>query len=68
MTEIEYLDRPPAGWFVLEIMKVRGRNWVALMIDVDPKQSCWIRIAGKQRPGRCLGCTERHDGYAALKH
>jgi hypothetical protein len=34
MTEIEYLDRPPAGWFVLE--KVRGRNWVALMIDVDP--------------------------------
>jgi hypothetical protein len=29
MTEIEYLDRPPAGWFVLEIMKVRGRDWIA---------------------------------------
>jgi hypothetical protein len=33
------LDRPPAGWFPLNVMrKEEGRkwDWVALMVDVDP--------------------------------
>jgi hypothetical protein len=40
MTAKEYLDRPPPGWFVLEIMqqRLRGRDWVALVIDVDPEE------------------------------
>jgi hypothetical protein len=35
---IEYVDRPPSGWFTLDVMKEqeRGRDWVALMIDVPP--------------------------------
>jgi hypothetical protein len=41
-TAIEYLDEPPAGWFVLEVMRCdgnpRGRDWTALMIDVDPDE------------------------------
>jgi hypothetical protein len=38
MKAIEYLDRPPAGLFVLEVMRreARKRDWVALMIDVPP--------------------------------
>lgn len=56
------LERPPAGWFVLDVMRSgenqRGRDWTALMIDVDPKDyrpgsrtvhQCWVRIAGKHR-------------------
>ena len=33
-----FLDRPPAGWFVLDIMrtKARSRHWAALMVDVHP--------------------------------
>jgi hypothetical protein len=57
----EYLDRPPAGWFVLDVMRTKWRkwDWVALMIDVNPddhcsgerpaRQSCWLRIPGKHR-------------------
>ena len=35
---VEYLDRPAAGWFVLDVMREKSRkwDWVALMIDVDP--------------------------------
>jgi hypothetical protein len=40
MTEatLTFLDRPPPGWFVLDVMRegARKRNWVALMIDVHP--------------------------------
>lgn len=34
---IEYLDRPPAGWFALDVLKVEWRkwDWVALMFEVD---------------------------------
>lgn len=34
------LNEPPAGWFVLDVMKAGGRkwDWGALMIDVDPDQ------------------------------
>ena len=40
MTAIEFLDRPPTGWFVLDVMRweSRKRNWVALMIDVHPDE------------------------------
>jgi hypothetical protein len=38
MTAIKYLDLPPSGWFVLDVMrnKARGRDWTALMADFDP--------------------------------
>jgi hypothetical protein len=34
----EYLDRVPAGWFVLDVMRKEPRkwDWAALVIDVDP--------------------------------
>ena len=36
--KLEQFDRPPAGWFPLDVMKTDGRkwDWVALMVDVDP--------------------------------
>jgi hypothetical protein len=58
---VEYLDQPPPGWFVLDVMRSKARSpiWVALMIDVHPEDfragrkptrpSCWVRIAGKHR-------------------
>jgi hypothetical protein len=29
---------PPAGWFILDVMRQEGRryDWAALMIDVEP--------------------------------
>jgi hypothetical protein len=38
MTAIEYLDRVPAGWFVLDVMRkeARSSSWVALLLDVEP--------------------------------
>jgi hypothetical protein len=40
MTAIQYLDQPPAGWFVLDVMRQedRGRDWVALMVDIHPDE------------------------------
>jgi hypothetical protein len=37
---IEYLDRPPVGWFALDVMRARRRkwDWCALMIDVQPDE------------------------------
>ena len=47
MTQI--LDQPPAGWFPLDVVKNsgRGREWCALMIDVDPDElkHCHCKIA-----------------------
>jgi hypothetical protein len=61
-TAIEYHDRPLLGWFTLDVMKAKAgntRDWVALMIDVDPDaawrrggralRSAWVRIPGKHR-------------------
>jgi hypothetical protein len=33
------LEQPPAGWFVLDVMRGGGRggDWSALMVDVDPE-------------------------------
>jgi len=62
MTPIETLDRPPSGWFALDVMRKKARkwDWVALMVDIDPDDlrnclgsrrvgSCWVRIPGKHR-------------------
>jgi hypothetical protein len=37
-TPIEYVDRVPADWFVLDVVRATSRkwDWTALMIDVDP--------------------------------
>jgi hypothetical protein len=37
---VEYLARLEPGWFVLDVMraKPREKNWLALMIDVDPDE------------------------------
>ena len=65
MSATEYFDRPPAGWFVLDVMRKESRkwDWVALMVDVDPDHpkdyrpsgravhQRWVRIAGKHRNG-----------------
>jgi hypothetical protein len=57
----EYLDRPPPGWFVLDVMPSHKRqdgDWSALLVDLDPddpgicpwqRRDCWFRIPGKHR-------------------
>jgi hypothetical protein len=39
-SDITTLDRPPAGWFALDVARKKSRawDWVALMIDVDPDE------------------------------
>jgi hypothetical protein len=39
--QVELLDQPQAGWFILDVVRQHGENahcrdWAALMIDVDP--------------------------------
>ena len=38
MPAIEYLDRPPAGWFALDVVRKEARkwDWVVLMVDLHP--------------------------------
>ena len=41
MTTIKTVDQPPAGWFLLEVMKAadgRKWDWVGFMIDVHPDE------------------------------
>jgi hypothetical protein len=40
MPTIEYLDRPPPGWFLLDVMRKEARrwDWCAFMIDVHPDE------------------------------
>jgi hypothetical protein len=38
---IEYLDRPPTGWFALNVAKAgdtRRWDWAGFMVDVDPDE------------------------------
>ena len=60
MTAIEYLDRPPSGWLPLDVMRKEKRkwDWVALVVDVHPRdfptlfyaaRQGWVRIPGKHR-------------------
>jgi hypothetical protein len=65
----EYLDKAPAGdWFVLDVrrMTTRGRDWVALMSDVELERFQnwegrirWVLISGKHR--------NRNDAWDALE-
>jgi hypothetical protein len=54
------VDRPPLGWFVLDVMRKKSRSWhwTTLMVDIHPDklrdgrrkaQSCWVDIPGKHR-------------------
>jgi hypothetical protein len=38
MKTIEYLDRPPDGWFALDVMRKEGPkwDWAVLMVDIHP--------------------------------
>jgi len=64
---LERFDRPPNGWFVLDIMPetMAGRRWVALMLDIDPDEirkphrECWVTIPGEHR--------SRDDAWEALE-
>ena len=60
MSDIEWVDRPPDGWFVLDVMKLkklRKWDWWALMIEVAPDEhkhcrrarEVYVRIPGKHR-------------------
>lgn len=59
MTTTPYLDKPPNGWFPLEVMRRhinnRSWDWVALMVDEHPAkgprkaQAGWLLIPGKHR-------------------
>jgi hypothetical protein len=60
MVAMPEVNSPPAGWFVLEVMRRERHSWhwVVLMIDVDPDEycvgyrtarSCLVRIPGKHR-------------------
>jgi len=65
----ETIDHLPAGWFVLDVMKCRprGREWVALAIDVDPTNEDWFRKAREawvRVPGRH---RDRDAAWAALE-
>jgi hypothetical protein len=70
----EYLDRPPAGWFALDVMKAgsgRKWDWVSIWIDVPPDGHCTPKLLGPhprqaQKPGCRLGRAGRHDRHAAL--
>jgi hypothetical protein len=72
MKATEYLDQPPPGWFVLDVMrrKSRSRNWAALMVDFDADdpnrvspppdaQDAWVLIPGKH--------TNRDAAWDALE-
>jgi hypothetical protein len=67
----EFLDRPPAGWFALDVMKESRRkwDWCALMIDVHPDEyrlgnrkagAAWVRIPCKHR-SRDAACDALQD-------
>jgi hypothetical protein len=56
----EFLDRPPPGWFVLDVLRIEARKWSwgAYMIDVDPDREqdnyrlgrvVRVRIPGKHQ-------------------
>ncbi|RWC15936.1 MAG: hypothetical protein EOS52_07225 [Mesorhizobium sp.] len=61
MSDLTERDRPPSGWFVIDVMRRKSRSWdwTALMTDVHPDdddlqarifaRQCWVRIPGKYR-------------------
>lgn len=55
---IEELDRPPTGWFALDVMRKHSRkwDWVALMVDVHPDdlRSCVFDFPARFYTRACL--------------
>jgi hypothetical protein len=81
MTAIEYLDRPPPGWFVLDVMrKESGKSdWVALIINVHPDElkhslcktaflyrEAWVRVPGEHR--NADAAWDALEGFVATRH
>ena len=76
---ITNLDRPPAGWFALDVMQKEtgGRDWVALMVDVHPNEyrpdgsrtarEAWVRVSGKHRT-KDAAWDALDDMIAATRH
>jgi hypothetical protein len=70
------LDRPPAGWFVLDVAREKWPrwDWCALMVNFDPDEPCWptareqtwVRIPGKHRD-RDAAC-DALDDMLATRH
>ena len=48
-SKLPMLEQPPAGWFVLDVMKANARkwDWCALVVDTHPDQlkHCLCKIA-----------------------
>ena len=73
MSKLKELDRPPPGWFVLDVIREKSRTWVwvALMLDIDPEEhrlgrpgcGCWVRIPGKHK-SRDAACDALQDMMA----
>jgi hypothetical protein len=69
------LDRPPAGWHVLVVVRRTSRkwDWSALMIDVHPDEmkhspckEAWVRVPGKHR--NYDAACEAVEAMIATKH
>ena len=77
--ETEYFDRPPPGWFVLDVMRRSmdsNWDWSALMVSVDPNdpddlkriqsRGGFVRIPGKHRSRNAAWDTL--DAMMATRH
>ena len=51
MSALKYLDRVPAGWFVLDVMRTKGLkwDWVALIsdVDIDDLKNCVVNFPAR---------------------
>jgi hypothetical protein len=77
---LEYLDRPPVGWFALDVMRKESRkwDWCALMIDVHPDElkhclcegrtvrNAFVRIPGKH--GNWDAAWDALENMIATRH
>jgi hypothetical protein len=73
---LEYIDRVPERWHVIDVMKRTSRcwDWVTMVFDVDYKtfrkgakaQSQMVRIPGKHR-NRDAACEALED-LMATRH
>jgi hypothetical protein len=59
----EYLDHPPADWFVFEVLPENegGQNWVAFLIDVPPDDFVLHRRPARSGCFRIPGEHESRD-------
>lgn len=66
---IEYLDRPPCGWFVVGVGPIQPKidgpqRWCALVVDATklkfgPVAECWVAIPGEHET--------RDEAWSALR-